>query len=348
MNKTCTTTFPYRSFLPALPKPVLGDRRRRRAAMICFMLLALAGVRTAFAQQEPQFTQFMFNKMSFNPGYAGSFISPTLTAIYRNQWMGIDGAPNTQILSFSQPAFGERVGLGVSLSRTSISINRIMTVDLVWSYRIPMRRGHLGIGVMPSVRNIWQNWTDERIYSPTPAGTDVAIPTEDKSKWVVNFGAGFYYSNDEKGWYMGVALPRFFKQNIDFAENGGILSREEWHFNAMGGLTLQPNEDLKIIPQLLLKFVPNAPFDAEVNVGAMLREKFYGGLSYRAGGDVNNAGESIDVAAGMQATDNLFFCLSYDIGLTRLRKFNNGSIEATVRWWFNPPEGTKIDTGLGF
>ena len=125
------------------------------------------------------------------------------------------------------------------------------------------------------------------------------------------------------------------------------ITREERHFNAMGGFTLVANDDLEFMPQLLLKFAPNAPFDAELNVMAGLRKKLYGGLTYRAGGDTGY-GESVDVLAGVQATKNLFLCLSYDIGLTRLRKYNNGSIEATVRWWLNPPEGTIIDSGLGY
>jgi type IX secretion system PorP/SprF family membrane protein len=157
-----------------------------------------------------------------------------------------------------------------------------------------------------------------------------------------------YYSNPGKGWYVGASVPRMFANNIDFAENGGVLSREVMHINAMGGMTFKPNDDLAIKPQLLLKFVPNAPFEAEVNTMVVLQDKFHGGLSYRAGGDTNGTGESVDVLLGLKASDKLFFCLSYDIGLTRLRKFNNGSVEATVRWSINPPEGTVIDSGLGF
>jgi len=318
-------------------KPLLG----------LLVLLGIGLSTAATAQQEPQYTQFMFNKLAYNPGYAGSFVSPTFTAIYRNQWMGIDGAPNTQLLSYNQPLLNERLGVGANLSRSSIGINRTFTVDLVYCYRIPMRRGHLGIGLQPSVRNFWQNWSDDRLYSSTPAGTDVAIPVGTRTKWIVNFGFGAYYSNSEKNWYVGAAVPRFLKNNIDFSEFGMDITREERHFNAMGGFTLVANDDLEFMPQLLLKFAPNAPFDAELNVMAGLRKKLYGGLTYRAGGDTGY-GESLDVLAGVQATKNLFLCLSYDIGLTRLRKFSNGSIEATVRWWLNPPEGTIIDSGLGY
>ncbi len=299
------------------------------------------------AQQEPQYTQFMFNKLSYNPGYAGSFVSPTLTAIFRGQWLGIDGAPNSQVLSYNQPLLNERLGIGGTLSRASVGITRFITVDMVYCYRIPMRRGHLGIGLQPSVRNFWQNWNDERLYSPTPPTIDISIPAGVRSKWLVNFGFGFYYSNDERGWYVGAAVPRLLQNNIDFSEFGEQLAREERHFNAMGGITFRPSDHLEIVPQVLLRYVLNAPFGAELNVMAGLRQKFYGGLTYRAGGD-RGYGESVDVLAGIQATKHLFFCLSYDIGLTRLARLSNGSIEATLRWWMNPPEGTIIDSGLGF
>lgn len=313
--------------------------------------LALFVVTTMFgtavvAQQEPQYTQFMFNKLTYNPGYAGSFVSSTLTAIYRNQWMGIDGAPKTQILSYSQPMFGENVGFGINLRRNSIAISRSTTVEVAYCYRFRTSRGHFGIGVMPSVRNLSQNWNDERLYSPTPAGTDLAIPIQSGNKWLVNFGAGVYFSNDD--WFAGLALPRIFNLNIDFSELGDSISREVWHFNAMGGVNLKVSDDLLLTPQALIKFVPHAPFDAEINCSALLKSKFYGALGYRVGGDTKGLGESLNVLLGMQATDNLFFCLSYDIGLTRLRRYSNGSIEATARWWFNPPTGNEVQGDRDF
>lgn len=312
--------------------------------------LTLAGIclvvsGALMAQQEMQYTQFIFNKLSFNPAVAGSHVSPVLTAIYRNQWMGIDGAPNGQVLSFNQPMLGERLGFGITLSRSSVGITKTLTADIAYCYRIPMRRGHLGIGIQFSPRNISQNWTDDRLYSPTPPGTDIAIPVENTNKFVINFGAGFYYKNDK--WFAGFGLPRVVKNNIDFAENGSELSREEWHLNGMGGFNIKASDDIVITPQLLLKYVPHAPFDAELNVSARLMDKFFTGIGYRAGGD-SGFGESVAILAGINATDKLFFCLSYDIGLTRLRKFSNGTIEATVSWDFNPPAGGDVQQGVTF
>jgi type IX secretion system PorP/SprF family membrane protein len=299
-----------------------------------FLLLCLPVF--ALAQQEQMYTQFMFNKLVYNPGYAGSFVSPTLTAIYRNQWMGLDGAPRAMSLSYTQPLLNNRVGIGGNISRQSIGINTNLTFEVAYAYRVQLKRGTLAVGLQASMRNIRQNWADQRIVAIDQ--NDPSIPTDPRSKFVPNFGAGVYYNAYNDRWYAGAALPRIVRNSIDFAEFGDVLSREVQHINAMGGIKLDATDELEVTPQVLLRYAIGAPFDAELNVGAMLRGKFYGGLSYRVGGDTNFAGESVDAALGFQAIDKLFICLSYDIGLTRLRKFHNGSLEATVRWWFNPPD----------
>ncbi len=286
-----------------------------------------------YAQQDPLYTQFFFNKMAYNPGYAGSFESPTLVAAYRNQWMGLEGAPNTQVLSYNQRILNNRVGLGGNLNRSSIGITTSLTLDVTYAYRIPFKRGTLSIGLQPSVRYFNQNWADPRLRAIDQG--DLSIPTEPSTKYLPNVGFGAYYSGYK--WYAGVAIPRLVANNIDFSEFGADISREVQHINAMGGLTFQLSDDVQLTPQALLKYAFNAPFDADINVSVMLKRKFYLGATYRVGGDTNGAGESVDALLGLQATENLFMCLSYDIGFTRLRKFSNGSVEATVRWYFNPP-----------
>jgi len=290
----------------------------------------------ASAQQEQMYTQFMFNKLTYNPGYAGSFVSPTLTAIYRNQWMGLDGAPKAASLSYTQPLLNNRVGIGGNITRQSIGINTNLTIDVAYAYRIHLDRGTLSVGLQASMRNIRQNWADSRIIVIDQ--NDPGIPTDPKSKFVPNFGAGVYYNAYTERWYAGVALPRIVSNSIDFSEFGDVLSREVQHVNAMGGIKFEATDELDVTPQVLLRYAVGAPFDAEMNLSALLRNKFYGGLTYRVGGDTNFAGESVDVALGFQAVEKLFFCFSYDLGLTRLKKHHNGSIEATLRWWFNPPD----------
>jgi len=313
-------------------------------------LIAFFAVCTAAsAQQEPMQTQFFFNKLAHNPGYAGSAETPEATAMYRNQWMGLDGAPNTQTLSFNQPIFNNRVGVGANLSRMSLAITRVITLDLNYAYRIETNKGWIGIGIQAGARHFYQNWNDPRIITDVPRTVDGSIPTDANSKVVANFGAGIYYKT--AGWYAGVAGQRLYGNNIDFANVGNILSREVIHLNAMAGTNISLTKDLRLNPQILLKYVPGAPFDADINASLWLKQKFYGGLTYRTGsGTTAGAGESVDVLLGMQATEKLFFCLSYDIGLTPLRKYNNGTIEATVRYQFNPPapDDTEVEPVFDF
>lgn len=309
-----------------------------------YALFLLAGIwHAAGAQQEQQYTQFMFNKLVFNPAYAGSFESPTLTAIYRKQWMGLEGAPESQVLTYNQRMLNNRVGIGGTLSRNSIGISRSVTLDVPYSYRIPTRRGYISVGLQFNVRHLYQNWNDPRLKPSQQL--DNALPTDAQSKFLVNFGCGIYYTGYT--WFAGLGVPRLLDNNIDFLDIDGELSREVQHFNGIAGADFLLSEDLKFTPQVLLRYVPGAPFDAEANASLLLKQKFYGGLTYRMGGDTNGAGESVDVLLGMQATENLFFCLSYDIGLTRLRQYNNGSVEATLRWWFNPPADPDIKPPTG-
>ena len=312
-----------------------------------FALITTAAA--ALAQQEPMQTQFFFNKLAHNPGYAGSEGTPEIAAAYRNQWMGLDGAPNTQTISYNQPIFNERVGIGANLSRYSLAITRAITLDMVYNYRIKMEKGTLGIGIQAGARHFYQNWGDSRIISDVPRTSDLSIPSGANSKVVANFGAGFYYKTDT--WYVGAAGKRLYGNNIDFAKDDGRFSREVLHLNAMVGSTFKLSKNWKLMPQMLMKYVPNAPFDVDVNATMVLQDKYFGGLTYRTGSGVTSAaGESVDVLLGMQATEKIFFCLSYDIGLTPLRKHSNGTIEATARYQFNPPApGTpEVEGGFDF
>ena len=307
------------------------------------LLLFVVSCQVVQAQQDLHYTQFIFNKMAYNPAYAGSFESPALTAIYRKQWIGLEGSPETQVLSYNQRMLNNRVGIGGTLTRSVIGISRNITLDVPYAYRIPVKRGVLGMAIQFNVRHMYQNWADPRLNPALPF--DNAIPTDAQSKFLVNFGCGIYYSGTN--WYAGLGVPRLLDNNIDFLDLDNVLSREVQHFYGMVGRDFDIDDDIKITPQVLLKYAPGAPFDADFNVSALVKQKFYGGIGYRLGSDTNGAGESVDLLLGMQATENLFFCLSYDIGLTQLYKYNSGTIEATVRWWFNPPAPTDIRIPTG-
>ena len=291
----------------------------------------------AQAQQERQYTQFMFNQLSFNPAYAGTQASPTFLALYRNQWMGLEGSPESALLQYHQSLLNERVGIGGTLSRTSVGINRNITADIAYSYRMHTQVGVFSAGLQASMRNIRQNWADGRLSAAQGIATDAAIPMEPGNRTVANFGAGLYFQGEQL--FGGIAVPRLVHNNIETADLGGEISREVRHFYTMVGYAFTPSETVKITPQALLKIVQNSPIDADINVMALWNKKFTTGITYRTGsGKTARGGESLDLLAGFQATDHLFFALSYDIPFTKLRNYNNGSIEAVARYVLRPVE----------
>ena len=292
------------------------------------------------AQQELQYTQFMYNKLSFNPAYAGSEDAPCLTAIYRNQWIGLEGSPQSQTISFNAPVLSKRVGLGFNLSRSTIGIGSRVTLEGTYVYRISMGPGRLGVGILASMRYISMNYSDERLFAAQPIMTDGGIPVGNLDRYVPNFGAGIYYNTKE--FYVGLAAPRMLRSNIDFNDLQQILGREFPHIYAMGGYRFQLKEKIDLQSQVLVKFVEHAPLDVDLNLSFYFSKKVMTGITYRTGGSSHSFGESIDFLAGLQIKPQVFFGLAYDMTLSELRTYNNGSVEALLRLCFASPEGDTI------
>ncbi len=289
---------------------------------------------SAIGQQEQQHTQFMYVLQAFNPGAAGSMGAATATVLYRNQWQGIEGAPQTMGVLAQGVALNGRVGWGANALRRTVGISDRYTLDGQYSYRVELGRGFLSGGLQVSVRHFRNNFLDDRLKGSTDISQDMALPQDQMSRTVPNFGAGVFYHGQR--WYAGISVPRLVSNNIDHAQLG-VISRETSHFYAMGGMDFPLGEELSVRPQVLLKYVAGAPFDADINATLTAKKKFRAGVTYRTGsGETSKFGESLDFLLGMQAHGRLFVGLSYDLGLSKLRSYNNGSFEAIVRVALRP------------
>ena len=292
----------------------------------------------AYGQQEQQYTQFMHNKMAINPGFAGSRGVANLTGIVRDQWIGLKGAPSTQVLNFNMPLLNQRVGIGANITRNTIGISERVTVDGVYAYRLRLAQGMLGLGVQASVRLFGMNYLDEDLVSTVPVTEDEAIPVGNRSKYVPNFGMGAYYNNDQL--YVGFSIPRLLKNNLDFNETGTILSREAVHMYLMAGYLFELSEHVGFQPQILMKYVNHAPFDADVNASFIFNKKYMAGLTYRLGGSTENGiGESIDILVAAQINKHMLLGFSYDVTLSGIRDYSKGSMEGVIRYSIGSPEG---------
>ena len=293
------------------------------------LLIAVALAWTAYGQQETQYTMFMFNKLVINPGYTGSARRHCITAFGRGQWIGVDGAPQTQLLSFHMPLANDRIGIGASVQRNAIGPQSDYTGELYYAYRIPLGTGYLGLGLQGSVRHMRVDFS--KTEATQPNGQDGSIPLGVQTRLVPNFGAGLYYQTDR--FYAGFSVPRLLESNIELSDNEGALSREVRHYYFLVGANFPLGESVMMEPQAFLRYVRGAPFDADFNVNFWFIDKIMGGLSYRLGGTKGQgAGESIAILAGAEIGAHVFFGLSYDIGLSDIRDQHSGSVEGVLRF----------------
>ena len=307
--------------------------------LILISCLSLLSIFT-FAQQETQFTQFMYNKLMINPAYAGSSRTQSLSALYRNQWIGLEGAPVAQVLSFDTPLMNNRVGLGGTLSRNTIGINERYTFDVAYAYRIPVGQGYLGIGLQTSLRYFSNNYSDSRLVGTRPISGDGAVPQGIQTKFIPNFGAGVFYN--AKQYYFGVSIPRIILNRVTFADVLSTIGKEVPHVYFMGGGALDLGENLQLHPQLLVKYVPNVPLDADLNLNAVINSKFIAGLSYRLGGSSKSIGESIALIIGARLSDSIDFTASYDFTLSEIRDYSSGGLEVGLRFYLKKQEGDDV------
>ncbi|MEY3367126.1 MAG: hypothetical protein RI973_281 [Bacteroidota bacterium] len=297
---------------------------------IIFTLIAISGLSTAgFAQQQPQNTQFMYYKMGYNPGVAGSQESACISCIYRQQWVGLDGAPSMAVATFNMPLSGQRVGIGANLYRHTIGITTMYNVDGVYSYRVRLGNGMLGLGLQASVRSLEHDF--QRTVAIQPKEDDPNIPPGTRDKFLLNFGTGAYYSTDR--FYFGVSVPRILKSNIDFAVSDLVIAREVQHYYLMGGVKIPLNDNLELQPQALIKYVNGAPMDLDANLNLLIVKRYVAGLTYRIGGDkTTGLGDSVDLLLGAQLTKNLVVSFSYDYTLSEIKEYTTGSIEFSAHY----------------
>lgn len=276
------------------------------------------------AQQEFQYTNFMFNKLAINPAYAGSKEVPALMAIYRDQWVSFDGAPKTQNLNFHMPIFADKVGFGVNLMRDVIGYTETYDVSMSYAYRFPIKDGHLALGLNASLRNMRIDWTQ----ASTIAANDPALPQNATNKWLPNFGTGVYYHSDK--FYVGLSVPNLLNNSIvpvgPSARND--ISFQRRHLMLMGGTIIPMGEKVKFNPNILMKYVTNAPFDMDINASFIFSNNFTIGASYRLD-------DSANALFHIYVTPQLRLGAAYDFTLTSLRNFNKGSFEVLLGYDFN-------------
>lgn len=296
------------------------------------IVFALCGMSFSLtAQQDAQFTNYLFNKMALNPAFAGMRGVGTLTGLYRQQWMGFEGAPNTQTVSFDSPLAEDRMGIGAVISRDQIGFTQTLDISGNYAYRIPIGdEGVLGLGLSASLRHIRADWSKA---DPAELG-DNDLPMGVQQKVLPNFGAGAFIQMPM--WWAGVSVPELMRSNLDWTSNSssGVYALRRRHIFAMGGLSIPLNDNVELQPSVGLKFVSNAPASADVTLAFLFLQKLTLGANWRVG-------DSVDGFMHWRVAPAVRLGMGYDYTINKLQQYQSGSFEVLVGYDF-VSEGSRI------
>jgi len=275
----------------------------------------------SFAQQDAQFTQYMYNTISINPAYAGSRGVISVLGLYRTQWVGLDGAPETSSFSVNTPV-GNNVGLGVSLVNDKIGPTNENNISADFSYSIQTSAtAKLSFGIKGSA-NLFK--LDPTKLNPENQGDPQF--QDFKNKFSPNVGAGVYLHSD-KG-YVGLSVPNFIETNR-YDDNETAIYKEQINYYLIAGyvFNLDHYEQIKFKPAVLAKMIEGSPFQVDASANFMFNDKFVVGVSYRWSA-------AVSALAGFQITDSLYLGYAYDRETTKLANYNSGSHEIFLRFEF--------------
>jgi type IX secretion system PorP/SprF family membrane protein len=273
---------------------------------------------TGFAQQDAQYTQYMYNTINVNPAYAGSRGVMSIFGLHRTQWVGLDGAPTTNAFSINTPINDSNLGLGVSFVNDKIGPTNDNTISADLSYSIQTSEEYkLSFGIKAS-GNLFN--LDVNRLNPADAN-DPNLQNFD-NEFSPNFGAGIYLHSDKL--YFGLSVPNFL-QDSKYNDNEVAVFQERMNFYAIGGYVFDISPSVKFKPAFLTKLVTGSPLQVDASANFLFFDKLMLGAAYRWDA-------AISALAGFQVTDGLFIGYSYDRETTQLRNYNSGSHEVFLRF----------------
>lgn len=284
------------------------------------------------AQQQAMYSQYMFNTLAINPAYAGSRNVTSATALFRSQWVGMDGAPKTGTFTIDAPINNKKVGLGLQVYSDKIGITSNNGAIVSYAYRIRMQTGTLAFGLQGGYSQYRANLNDVVLNSY--GSQDLAF-NQNINKGMLNLGTGVYYNSDR--FYVGLSAPQLLNNKLgDFAvTNDNVYTGQAVHLFLATGYVFRLSEDFDLKPSILVKGVKGAPIQADLNASLWIKQVFSIGVQYRTEADI---AAMIEV----QATPQLRFGYAYDRSTTNLVKLNSGSHEIMLRYEFGFERGKTV------
>jgi len=293
---------------------------------LMIFLTLIVGCFSSIAQQDAQYTQFMYNTVAINPAYAGNRGMLSAIALHRSQWVGLDGAPVTQSVSVHSPIGLGNVGLGFSVVNDKIGPASETYGNIDFSYSIDVgyeSRLSFGLKAGGHLLNV------DLQSLELPNQNDPRFQQNVENNFSPNIGAGVYFHTNR--FYIGASAPNMLRNEHFQASNdptgASFIAVERVHYYLTSGYVFDISDNIQLKPATMVKAVAGSPLQADVNLSMLYAEKLTLGASYRWSAALSGL-------VGYQVNDQVLIGIAYDRETTALgnTNFNSGSYEAFIRF----------------
>lgn len=287
-----------------------------------FFVFIHIGLHRVAAQQIGQYTQYMYAHSLINPAYAGMDEVMNIRFIYRTQWLGVPGAPVTQVVAFTTP-LGQRLGVGVSLIRDQLgpAVETNTALDISYLLDLNSNGLHLSFGMKGGIQLLDVDYSKLMTLEPN----DPALNDNINSRITPSVGTGIFLFNEH--WYLGFSSPNLLRS--EHYNNTTVSTvNSKAHFYLTGGVNFGIGETLELKPAFLVKRASGTPFVVDVSLNFLFNNRFTTGVSYRYK-------SAFSGLVKFKVNPFLSLGYAYDFDTTAIGNFSNGSHEVLLTLSFN-------------
>lgn len=292
-------------------------------AIACLLFLSSS---KSFAQQDPHYTQYMFNPLGVNAGYTGSREALSAVLLHRSQWVGFDGAPSTQTLALHSPMKNTNMGLGLLLMNDVIGPHATLTAAASYAYRIKLGSGKLAFGLKAGIQNHSIKWDKIEYKNPNDNIPVYGV----NSITVPNFDFGMYYNTNT--FYAGLEIahlnaPELYFSDSSAAGDSMMVARMYRHATFILGKAFRISDNVVFKPSIILKGAGRQEGIGDLNLCFLMYNKLWAGIFFRS-----KYGPGLMVEYNITPQFRLGY--AYDVNTNGLTNTNSGSHEIFIGYDF--------------
>ncbi len=309
------------------------------------IILSVLWIANGFAQQEVQYSQYMFNQFRINPAFAGLDNSLSATGVYRDQWVGLEGRPQTQNFNVHMPFYYLRGGIGLNIENDIAGAERNLKASATYAYHFPLKK--FGVLSIAATAGVIQKRLDGNIlrapdglYGLDPnviSHEDPELSEGIESAIAPNFASGIFLKGER--FQLGVSATNIAESVISFTFSEGSEIKLSRTYFGFASYDFEIGSSFNLMPSLLFK---SDAIENQIEFSTILKynDNIFLGASFR--GYEKNSMDAIVALAGLKLNNHFTLSYSYDITLSGLNQVSKGSHEILVNYNLNKPIGKGI------